>query len=112
MCRLRQIVEDITKRRKRQTVADRLVVEWQTRQIAWFIGSSVVGVKNNKLPGLAQKIKLVPQDDRDDVKVRETDPSDDPDVYVEQGSQVAADRNRAGSMESLLRGLREVPGGG
>lgn len=90
-------------------MATHLVAEWQTKQICWFIGSAVVGVKQNKLPDLASKIKLVPDKDRNDVGVTEADRTADPAVFVEEGSQIAADRNKQGSMERLLVGLREMP---
>jgi hypothetical protein len=56
----------------------------------------------------AQKVSLN-LDGEDDSSQEENAPSkveDKPEVFIEQGSSTAAERNQAGSYEALMQGLR------
>jgi hypothetical protein len=78
--------------------------------LAGFIANTVPTSKGKKNPLVAEvsKIKLVSDEDRAEFSSGPL-PEADPEVFVEEGSQVAADRNKVGSFERLHRGFREIP---
>lgn len=117
VCRMRQIVKSIEQRTKLQKARDDMVVEWQTKTLANFIANTVKVPKGkqNPLVKAVESIRLVDMKELEDGTIPYTpeqiDPADDPAVYVEQGSQVAEQRNSPGSFERLLNGFREAPQG-
>lgn len=108
--RVVQILASIRERHRVLRLERHAVTEWQTKVLAGFIANTVPIPKGKKNPLVAEvsKIKLVSDDDRAEF-ASGPKPEADPEVFVEEGSQVAADRNRAGSWERLHRGFREIP---
>ena len=105
-----QILDAIKERHRLRRLERHSVTEWQTKVLAGFIANTVPSKKGRKNPLLAEvsNIKLVSDEDRAEF-TSEPAPEADPEVFVEEGSQVAADRNKAGSWERLHHGFREVP---
>lgn len=100
VCRLRQAVANIEARRKGERQYRNIIAEWQTRTIAQFIAATVPVEKGkrNTLAEEAEKIRLRLEDEKG------TSESDaPPEVFVEEGSQVA--KNAAGSYERLMAGF-------
>ncbi len=105
VCRLRQIARSIEDRLKAVSREHRDVVDLQTRAVVTFIAGTVrvEKGKRNHLLEQANKFKLF-ADSADPSGVQSTDSVDRPEVFVEQGSQVAD--NRPGSFEALMQGFR------
>jgi len=108
--RVVQILAAIKERHRVIRLERHAVIEWQTKTLASFIANTVPVAKGktNKLVAEVRNIKLVNEDDREKFSNKPA-PDADPEVFVEEGSQVAVDRNKPGSWERLHRGFREVP---
>lgn len=108
--RIIQILESVKERHRVLRLERNVVTEWQTKVLAGFIANTVPTAKGKKNPLVAEvsKIKLVSDKDRTDFSSGPK-PEADPEVFVEEGSQVAADRNKVGSWERLHRGFKETP---
>jgi hypothetical protein len=101
VCRLRQMVANIEARRKAARQHQQTIAEWQTRTLATFIAATVPQEKKgakNPLLEEAQKVRLQMEgEESEDDKAKDVPPE----VFIEQGSQVAQNRN--GSYERLRR---------
>lgn len=77
------------------------IVEWQTRTLVQFISATVPVEKGKKNPLAAEadKVRLRLEDDEG-----QADNDAPPEVFVEQGSQIA--ENAPGSFEKLMGGFR------
>jgi hypothetical protein len=107
---MRQIVKDIESRQKAQRLRRELVVEWQTKTLASFIANTVQVKGSNPLLKAVDKVRLVDKKELEGMTQQSgPKPEDDPEIYVEQGSQIAESRNKPGSFEALLQGFRETP---
>lgn len=112
---MRQIVKSIEHRTKLTYLRSDMVVEWQTKTLANFIANTikVPPGRTNQLVKAVDRIKLVDIKEVDGsipyTPEQVTQQADDPEVFVEQGSQVAEERNGVGSYEKLMRGFREAP---
>lgn len=101
---MRQQVANIELRRKAERLRQQTIAEWQTRTLATFIAATVpMEKKGQKNPLLdeAQKVRL--RMDGDEEEDRRSSADVPPEVFIEQGSQVAQDRNGNGSYERLRR---------
>jgi hypothetical protein len=105
-----QILKSIQERRKVAKLERDLAIEWQTKVLAGFIAGTVPVEKGKKNPLAAEvrNIRLVSDQIKEEFAGPEK-PEADPEVFVEEGSQVAAERNKVGSWERLHQGFREVP---
>jgi hypothetical protein len=101
VCRFRQIVANIESRQKTRRLYDNTITEWQVRTLAQVIAATVPVEKGkkNSLADAAAKIRLRLEDDGG--KAENDAP---PEVFIEQGSQVA--ENAPGSYERLLAGFQ------
>lgn len=102
LCRALQIMEVIERRKKDERLHNQTITEWQTRSLAVFIAASSMS-PSKKLIAEAQKLSL----DLEDSKGK-SDKHTPPEVFVEQGSQVAL--NAPGSYERLVAGFGGLPG--
>lgn len=102
ICSLRQMAETIKVRVKANRQHAESLIEWQTRVLAQFMAGAAPSPEQSKaLSKAADKISIKGGEaDTVGERVKPGEASD-PDVYVEQGSQVAADRNGVGSYERL-----------
>jgi hypothetical protein len=99
ICRLRQIAATVEARLKSERLYHQTITEWQTRTLAQFIAATVQMEKKgqkNPLMAEASKIRLRLEGDDDESLSGDDVP---PEVYIEQGSQVAQNDN--GSYERL-----------
>jgi hypothetical protein len=108
--RLRQILETIKERHRVRKLERDMVTEWQTKTLAGFIANTipVPKGKSNKLAKEVDNIRLVNQEDLKRAAGPQGQEAD-PEVFVEEGSQVAEERNSRGSWEAIHQGFREVP---
>lgn len=104
LCRMRQIVEAIKLRLKDSDLRERKLLEWQTKTLAGIIAATVQVPKGKQNPLFAEVEKITLTTKEENPAEAHTPPETDPSVFVEQGSTVAADRNRVGSFERLTRG--------
>lgn len=96
VCRLRQIVANIESRQKGERQYQQTITEWQTKTLAAFIAASVpMEKKGQKNPLLDEAMRISLTFEGDEALVKDVPPE----VYVEQGSQVAQNKN--GSYERL-----------
>lgn len=87
------------------------MVEWQTKRIVEYIAASVKTEKGKRNPLLesAQKLSLGLEDDDsspESQEPREAVEEEKPEFFIEQGAPEAALKNRKGSFEALMQGLR------
>lgn len=102
ICRARQIAANIEARRKDEFRQQALLVEWSTRSIVQYVAATVPTAKgkSNELLKSASKLRLLLKGEDDSSP--ESSPELAPEEFVEDGSQVATERNRAGSFETLM----------
>lgn len=108
--RTRQIIDSINERRRLHKFERETVTEWQTKTLAAFIANTIP-VPKGKVNRLAKEVDNISLVNEKDLKkyAGSPAPETDPEVFVEEGSQVAEERNSRGSWEALHQGFREVP---
>jgi hypothetical protein len=87
------------------------LVEWQTKRIVEFVAATVPTDKGKGNPLLeqAQKVGLHldgEDDSSEENAVQQQTKEIPPEVFIEQGAPGAAEKNRPGSFEALMQGLR------
>jgi hypothetical protein len=112
ICRLRQIAATIADRQKAKRTYDETLLEWQTKTISVFIASTVKVSKGKKNPLLAaaEKISLKAKkiaNGKTSTKKDADSEAYNPEVFVEQGSQLAD--NAAGSYEAFMARAGGLP---
>lgn len=114
VCRLRQITRVIDKRLKANRKHQHTLVEWQTKTTVQFIAATVPVEqgKKNPLAKSADEVRLSFEgEDATPVSMGGSGGKDERSIeeIMEQGSLVAADRNKVGSFERLTRGFGGLP---
>lgn len=106
VCRARQIAAVIEQRQRAVFQQQANLTEWSTRVLAEFIAATVPVSKgkSSDLLKSAQKLRLTFVGD-DSSREDSGPPAVGPEVFVEEGSQIATERNRAGSFEALMHGM-------
>jgi hypothetical protein len=109
VCRLRQIARVIDVRHKAARKYQQAIVEWQTKTTVHFIAATVPSEKGQKNPLIeaAKEVALSFEGDEAVDSAPRLPVKDERSIeeVIEQGSLVAADRNKVGSFEKLMRGF-------
>lgn len=125
IARLRQILANISQRKRNELEQKAFFIEWQTKTLAGFVAATV-GKEGKGLQKEASKINLLKllrdafsedgSTDLDSMREADTEPGSteapgaavdaELPAWVREGSAVALSRNRAGTAEALMGGIR------